>query len=157
MESGCPRTRSQPYSRIYGGKSILLGISTTIHNAVVRMAYSLRPPIELTSSCSMSSAMDASTAVCTASVSRRGAASGKTSLQRDVNNGPGSTVEYLLVPPVEKFLDVRGFPFQVIDYEPVEGLVVESIVDLTPLGSGLECEVKPCESVKISSVRANAW
>ena len=113
------------------------------------MAYSLRAPIELTSSCSMSSAKDASTAVCTASVSPRDAAFGKTSLQRDVNNGPGRTVEYLLIPPVEEFLDVSGSPFQVIDYKPVEDLVAGSIVDLAPLGSGRGCKVKLCESVKI--------
>ena len=84
--------------------------------------------------------MDASTAVCF-NVSCGGAAFGKICL-KDVNKRSSGVVGHSLVPPVEELLGTRGSILEVINDKPVEGLVVESIVDLTPLGSGLECKVK---------------
>ena len=62
-------------------------------------------------------------------------------------------VRYLLIPPVEELLNVCRPTFKVINKKPVKGLVIKSIVDLAPLGSSLECEVKLQDNIKISSIK----
>ena len=81
-----------------------------------------------------------------------GAAFGKICLQGGISNGSSGVVRHLLVPPVEEFLNVCRSTIEVVNNKPVKGLVVKSIVDLAPLGSGLKCKVKLCGNIKINSI-----
>jgi hypothetical protein len=105
--------------------SILLEIIFEVHDAMVRMAYQPLPTLKLTSSCSMSKAVDTSTAVCF-DLSCGGAAFGKF-CPKDVNKRSSGMVSHSLVPPVEELLGTRGSTLEVIDNKPVKGFVVEPI------------------------------
>ena len=96
--------------------------------------------------------MDASTAECF-DLSCGGTAFGKICLWGDISSGSSGVVRDLLVPPVKELLGICRSTLEVIDDKPVEGFVVESVIDLAPLRSALERKMKLHANIRTGSVR----
>jgi hypothetical protein len=58
----------------------------------------------------------------------------------NVSVGYARVARHLLVPPVEKFLDIHRYALKVINGKPVEVFVIEAIMGFAPLEAFLRAE-----------------